>query len=157
MQYACAMQTKVCTKCKSEKPVDQYSVSRQGKRGPVYRSSCKSCQASRAREWFAENSERANENRRRWNLENRYGITVEQYAAMLADQGGVCAICGQGEPNEHGRTGTRFRLAVDHDHETGRVRGLLCQKCNRAIGLLGDNPQRLRDAADYVEKGRGHN
>lgn len=154
MLYACAMNLKTCTKCRVEKSTDQYSVSRQGKNGPVYRSNCKDCQAKSARQWFADNSERANENRRRWNLENLYGLTVEGYDQMLANQGGVCAICGNGEPTAHGRTGTQFRLAVDHDHETGRVRGLLCQKCNRSIGLLDDDVDLLKRAIDYLQKGR---
>ena len=69
---------------------------------------------------------------------------------MLADQNGVCAICGKDEPNEHGRTGKKFRLAVDHCHDTGVVRGLLCQKCNRASGLLKDDLTLLQKAMEYL-------
>ncbi len=62
----------------------------------------------------------------------RYGITVEQYDAMLRQQNGLCAICG--------RAPKRFRLAVDHDHETGEIRGLLCTRCNLGLGWFRDDP-----------------
>lgn len=64
---------------------------------------------------------------------------------MSAEQGGVCAICGGTNPSGH-------RLAVDHDHETRRVRGLLCHACNAGIGKLRDSPDLLRKAIDYLER-----
>jgi len=143
---------KKCTQCDTVKPLDQFGVSRQGARGPVYRSNCKACASARAMQWFADNPERTMANRRRWNLQKLYGITPEQYEEMLSEQGGLCAVCRQPEPDAHGRTGTQFSLSVDHCHDTGRVRGLLCQKCNRAIGLLGDNVELLRAAIRYLEK-----
>ena len=75
----------------------------------------------------------------------KYGITVDQYRIMLEVQSGLCAICR--------RLPTRSRklLCVDHCHETGRVRGLLCSACNTAIGLLGDSRERLLAAADYLK------
>jgi hypothetical protein len=79
---------------------------------------------------------------------------VAEYNALLREQGGVCAVCGKDEPNAHGRTGKQFRLAVDHCHQTGAVRGLLCQKCNRAIGLLGDDPALMRKAISYLLRHR---
>lgn len=143
---------KKCTRCGAVKDRTAFNKNREGKYGPILHAHCKECQSAAARQWFAENKERAKENRHRWNLANFYGITPEQYLAMLDEQGGVCAICGHDEPNEHGRTGTKFRLSVDHCHETGRVRGLLCQKCNRAIGLLNDNTDLLRKAIGYLER-----
>ena len=71
-----------------------------------------------------------------------YGISVEDVDAMLASQHGVCAIC-QTAPAIH----------VDHDHQTDKVRGLLCFRCNAALGQLGDDPLVLRRAARYVESG----
>jgi hypothetical protein len=76
-----------------------------------------------------------------------YGITAEDYAAMWARQGGVCALCGG--DNE------RRALSVDHDHQGGNVRGLLCDKCNLMLGYASDSPSRLRRAADYLERS-GH-
>ena len=83
-------------------------------------------------------------------LRRKYGITVGQYEALLAAQGGVCAICLMPETRCVG--GSLSPLAVDHiDTESGPVvRGLLCHRCNRAIGLLRDEPDVLRRAADYV-------
>jgi len=73
-----------------------------------------------------------------------YGITMEQYLATLEEQGGRCAIC-QKKPRAR-------RLAVDHNHKTGRVRGLLCTRCNhKLLGASGENPQILRRAAEYLE------
>lgn len=146
------MTTKTCTKCAKEKPINQFSLARQGKRGPVYRSNCKVCQATDARKWFHNNKERNRDNKFRHKLQETYGMTVEDYYVLHDQQNGVCAICGNEEASKHGKTGTTFRLAVDHCHTTGKVRGLLCQNCNRAIGLLGDNANRLRTAASYLER-----
>ena len=82
---------------------------------------------------------------RKWQLK-QYGITQEDFDRMLAEQEAVCALCG-GPP-----TRGHKRLCVDHSHETGRVRGLLCHSCNLGIGKLNDDPTLLRKAADYVER-----
>lgn len=143
---------KLCTRCGEEKPRSEFSLSRQATstQNAVYRSQCKRCQAEQARKWFSENTERSNESRRRFNLANLYGISVAEYQAMVRDQGGVCAICREDEPKQHGRTGKQFRLAVDHCHKTGRIRGLLCQRCNRAMGMFDDDPIVLRRAISYL-------
>ena len=70
-------------------------------------------------------------------------LTEDEYKAMLEAQGGVCAIC-----NEKPKSG---RLAVDHIHGTERVRGLLCNLCNPALGLFKDDPDRLKAAIEYLE------
>lgn len=84
-------------------------------------------------------------------LMSQYGITVEQYDAMEAEQGGVCKICQRSE-SRYGAHGRVKRLAVDHCHETGEVRGLLCQDCNTALGLFDDDPERLRIALAYLAR-----
>lgn len=71
-------------------------------------------------------------NDRQYNLKRKYGMTVEQYDKLLAEQGGVCALCG--EPETSTFRGTVKMLAVDHDHGTGLVRGLLCYRCNTDLG-----------------------
>lgn len=78
-------------------------------------------------------------------LAAKYGLTVEQYAEMYQQQGGVCAICSQTDRQGH-------RLAVDHCHATGAVRGLLCHACNVAIGLLRDDPSLLDAASRYLRR-----
>lgn len=79
-------------------------------------------------------------------LKRAYGITRADYDKMFAQQNGRCAICGS-----TGHKGKRTaKLYVDHDHATGRVRGLLCHKCNGGLGALGDNEEGLRRALAYV-------
>jgi hypothetical protein len=82
-------------------------------------------------------------------LRRNFGITLVQYREKLAEQGGVCAICGSDEIAE--RKGKKLKLAVDHDHDTDVVRGILCIACNTGIGKLNDSPARLRDAVKYLE------
>jgi len=86
------------------------------------------------------------EQSRKYKLRIKFGLTLAGYDQMLASQGGVCAGCGG--HNIEGR-----RLAVDHDHETGQVRGLLCDRCNRIIGSAKDSPEVLRRLAAYLEGG----
>jgi hypothetical protein len=78
-----------------------------------------------------------------------FGLTQEGYDRMLAAQGGGCAVCG-GEQITKGKKW----LSVDHCHETGVVRGLLCNNCNNALGHAKDDPARLRTMADYLERSR---
>lgn len=78
-----------------------------------------------------------------------YNLTEEQYVGMLAAQGDACAICKDPEWPGGRKSGSPH---VDHDHTTGEVRGLLCGRCNTGIGQLGDDPARLRAAADYLER-----
>lgn len=82
--------------------------------------------------------------RRDARLQATYGITLSEYNVMLADQHGVCAICKV--PHHPERP-----LVVDHDHDSGMVRGLLCSECNTGIGLLGDNPDTLESAIAYLD------
>jgi hypothetical protein len=78
----------------------------------------------------------------------RYGVSPEQFVAMLSEQRGVCAICQQ--PETLIRHGEVQQLSIDHNHETGEVRGLLCNNCNRATGLFQDDPNILIKAAAYL-------
>ena len=73
---------------------------------------------------------------------NKFGITTDEYEIILQDQRGRCAVCGI-LPGER-------RLAVDHDHETGEIRGLLCVKCNAALGMADDNIEILKKLIDYL-------
>ena len=90
-------------------------------------------------------------------LRTKYGISLNEYEDIYEKQHGVCAICGLPETKAQRRgTGlpvTLDSLHVDHDHLTGKVRGLLCYRCNTGIGKLYDNPDLLRKAANYVEFG----
>lgn len=81
-------------------------------------------------------------------MKRAYGLGFKEYEEMLFNQNGVCAICS-GEPpkNQH-----KKRLNIDHCHSTGKIRGLLCDACNRAIGLLKDSPDLLNKAISYLAR-----
>lgn len=85
-----------------------------------------------------------------FNLWAKRGITKDAYAAMVKDQGGRCAICRKEEAAK--RNGKAKRLAIDHCHKTGRVRGLLCESCNRGLGQTRDDPKILQAAIRYLKK-----
>jgi len=82
----------------------------------------------------------------------KFGMSSERYLEMFEEQKGLCAICNGEELAKDALSGKFRALAIDHSHETGDVRGLLCSPCNRAIGLLKDDPATLRKAADYLER-----
>lgn len=86
---------------------------------------------------------------RGWNLKRLYGIGVAEYEAMFTSQGGVCAICGN-PPSGNGSR--QVHLHVDHDHSSGKIRQLLCHKCNMGLGAFGDDVDLLRAAVEYLIK-----
>jgi len=92
---------------------------------------CTACGKRRAKEWGKKNKQRRKRHSRSAKLKSKYGITINEYSELFEAQKGVCKICG----HEH----ERRPLNVDHCHSTGRIRGLLCDKCNLAIGLIGDS------------------
>ena len=79
-------------------------------------------------------------------MKSLYGLDWEAYNTLLDRQGGKCAICGLLST----RNGAPLKLAVDHDHDTGEVRGLLCDKCNRGLGMFNESKERLQAAIDYL-------
>lgn len=164
----------ICSKCKEDKPEEEF-YRRTSKRG--YSSWCKSCCSKWAAEnqdlikksrqkWLDSNYEKARvfqrkykiTNReklkrdyRNWRLKNQYGLTEEDFNRLLVEQNGVCAICGN--PETKAQYGKIQPLTVDHDHETGKVRGLLCFNCNIALGKLKDNVFLLERAIEYLKGG----
>lgn len=135
----------VCAKCKeskdeSEFPDSQYTK-QNGERSK--HSYCSDCIRKDALDYYYGNGSK----RSRESAWSRQGIrfTVEEYDAMLAAQGGGCAIC-EIKVDRNGR-----RLAVDHCHDTGVVRGILCMNCNATLGRMNDDPALLRKAAEYLE------
>lgn len=91
---------------------------------------------------------------REWALWKKYGLTDKDIEAMFAAQDGKCPICSDplGILNED--TGKHIRVCVDHDHVTNKVRGLLCDPCNKGLGTFNDDPVRLRKGAEYIEASR---
>lgn len=81
-----------------------------------------------------------------WHLKKKYGITIDEKERLLVAQNFCCAACNSPDP------GGRLGWHVDHDHQTGKVRGILCQKCNVALGHAKDNKTRLRMLVNYLER-----
>lgn len=96
--------------------------------------------------WRQENKERLAQKNWEYRLMKDYGLTGEQYGQMFIEQCGNCAICGRNQSEFD------YKLAVDHCHETGKVRGLLCRPCNQALGLLQEKAEIVSKAADYLRK-----
>jgi hypothetical protein len=135
---------KTCTKCEALKALDQFGTNKKARDG---RSSwCMECSSAYLRENPTHHDPASTRTRK---LRVKYGITDEGYDRMLAEQDGKCAICGRTGDEVGGRWA---RLAVDHDHQTDEVRGLLCSPCNSAIGLLQvqDSPEIVMSAAAYL-------
>ena len=143
---------KTCTKCGRELPLEAFWRDRSKKNG--YLADCKDCRRRTQAEYRARHPEankahywKDRDKERSRHLVAKYGITLADYEKMLDAQDGKCAICGRPEPESRS-------FDVDHDHATGEVRGLLCTSCNRMIGHGGDDPDRLRYAAEYLESCR---
>ena len=132
---------KMCCKCKITKPISSFHRDLQVKRKYGVRSDCKECVKKRQETY------RTKEYVRDRNLRDHFGITSEDYNRMLIEQNGKCKICGSTTPNSK-----QFSVfSVDHDHSTGKIRGLLCTSCNRMLGFAHDNIQTLEKAIRYLQ------
>jgi len=156
---------KPCKGCGVVKSLDLFAINKGGKFGRNSR--CKACVSAAAKKRHLANLDdsraRAKERQKayrdqhrgrlsdQWRARRRrvtlaaYGLTPERYDQMLKEQGHCCALCGSADPQHWSN-----QFHVDHDHETGAVRGLLCAPCNGGLGLLGDRPERLQAALAYV-------
>jgi len=158
---------KRCKKCGEVKPSTEYYAAKGTRDG--LRGDCKACFATRAKLWYQANREHVIERVQSWQranperlsatrkktrelrrdidrdayLRRKFGLGSPEYEAMLADQGGRCRICGRLPRNGSS-------LHVDHDHETGEVRGLLCFRCNGGLGQFSEDTERLALAAGYL-------
>ena len=139
------MALKPCSTCRVEQPLTSFGRSKVTPDGLEPR--CRNCRS------IAGKRHNIDVERRRVRHNTRlYGLSHEDYLDLLETQGGVCAICHQPETMTY--KGSPKSLCVDHDHDTGKVRGLLCAACNFALGKFQDDPARLRAAADYLEAGQ---
>ena len=154
---------KKCSKCEKTKPREQFNKRKKGARDGLC-SCCKSCHREIAARWAKQNAQKKKEIDRRWQRENPdkvslmqrkihikrlYGVTYGDYERLLEHQGRCCACCGKHESEQ------KHRLAVDHVHDSGKIRGLLCNNCNSGIGKLGDNSDGVRKALEYLLKAEG--
>jgi hypothetical protein len=157
--------TRVCRTCKQEKPLPEFATRygeptswclhckrsywRDKGYGAAYRARNREHIRQYNRKWRAAHSDKNKE----WDLRALYGLTLVEYHTLLEQQGGVCAICRQ--PETTSIRGKLLKLAVDHDHANGRVRGLLCRRCNTVLGHLDERIEIARAMIDYLEKHPG--
>jgi len=147
--YGVGMDTRTCSDCKETLPLTAFTKS-----GRYWRSYCRSCSNRRCSEYAVGNREKRNERLRRWRAENpeaaravdqrkrlrqNYGLTVAEVEEMTAAQGGRCAICT-----------VETSLVVDHCHQSGAVRQMLCRSCNTFLGRVEANPKILEAMHSYL-------
>lgn len=158
---------KTCTKCKFSLPHDSFCKDKSNKDGLT--SWCKICRNNHNKEWRENNRDKINElniknaqkrkeyysdpdvklkNRKAF-IKKKFGIEYSEYEKLSEEQNNLCAICNNTENSSRNKY-----LAVDHDHLTGKIRGLLCTNCNRGIGLLKDSIPVLQKAIEYLNKER---
>ena len=140
--------TKVCTHCLMEKPLEKFSFA--DKKNGYRKSRCKECISiieSKEKGWRKRRGFKGEERKSKYqtkyeyHIHYTYNLSLEDYDNLKDRQNGECAICGQ-----------KNNLVVDHCHTTGNVRGLLCQKCNKGIGMLGDTKESLEKAFKYLSR-----
>jgi hypothetical protein len=136
---------KKCTKCFTVKPLSEYYKHHRQTTG--YRPDCKSCTNKRSKEWSTKNAE----SRRFSVLKSATGVDKDSYLRLLRLQDNRCPICNKD------RREVPKNFAVDHDHLTGKVRGLLCNTCNLGLGYFYDNPDLLNKAISYLANPVGIN
>ncbi len=141
------IEQKECSRCHQIKPLSDFAKRKGRKIGAVSR--CKQChrETDPKRNTYVKGRypEKSLEYRRNKTLLRYYGISLADYDVMLASQGGTCKVC-------HGPSLGKGRYHVDHDHVTGKIRGLLCHKCNVALGMVHDNVEHLKALIAYLEK-----
>lgn len=142
---------KTCTECEKLLPLDEFH---RNKDSPdLKHSKCKVCKNTQAREKYhaqeIKNARPSYASSRERHLLRTYGINMQTYSEMLAKQDFCCGVCGKHQDDE------KKSLHVDHNHETGEIRGLLCNFCNRQVIGRHKDPEIFRAAAKYLSKGTG--
>lgn len=130
---------KICTKCRQEKLLEEFSVTKSHPTGK--KSECKACASLRFSKYRARDPEGMRIKDRLSHYTRSYGMTLDEAAALIIDRTGLCEGCRRMEP-----------LVVDHNHETNKRRGMLCNRCNRILGLARDNPDTLISLVEYLSR-----
>ena len=157
------MSIKVCPNCKISKPFEDFGMRKD--KPHLAKGRCKTCHAELAMVRYVEQRTKINAQRKRRRQENpdykryppkrkyhlqRYGLTDADYHQMLVKQNHVCAICKEPEVISTSKSKGVIALSVDHCHASGKVRGLLCNRCNTTLGKIGDSKEWLRTAESYL-------
>lgn len=132
---------KTCSRCGVSKETKDFHKNHTGKNGLMAR--CKVCILK-----YCSTRQTQSRNNK---LRRVYGLTLEEYDKMFNLQHGLCAICGKQEESLNRWTKTPLNLAVDHNHETGEIRGLLCSSCNVGLGYFKDSIENLQRAIKYLK------
>jgi Recombination endonuclease VII len=138
--------TKKCSACKMDKLVTEFYLVSRGM--PDRRSYCKACTSAKRTNAYRRN--RGNDASYEQVLKREYGITLAEYNTMLRNQAYRCSVCRRPESIKL-KSGQPRRLAVDHDHVTGRLRGLLCHRCNILVWAMEENHTTLGAVQAYVD------
>lgn len=133
--------TKYCPGCDTRLSMDLFNTN--NNRKDKHQRLCIKCGSRVTAKWRKDNPEAATERSRKATLKYSYGLTVDEYTAMLLSQGGVCKVCGRTD-SQH--------LSVDHCHSTGKIRGLLCHRCNLLLGKALDDTTILLKAINYLKE-----
>lgn len=140
---------KICVGCHTEKDLRSFTPNGRTCKGTQkYRSRCRECENSRQaaiREETPNKSRYSAERLKGYQLKSSFGMTYDEWFSLMESRGWACEICSR-TVETSGRT-----LAVDHSHSTGEIRGVLCQRCNCAIGLLSENPEHIANAIRYLK------
>lgn len=163
---------KICFRCKNSKPISEFTRNKAHKDGLA--SNCKCCMRETHQKNYCKNKIKSHQSVNEWRkanpdriraikrkyydnnkekvvdykLRKAFGISIEEYNCLVQKQNGVCAICGKPETAKY--KGKPKALAVDHDHKTGEIRGLLCMRCNVEAGII-ENKGRLTMILSYLE------
>jgi len=154
---------RACTKCGEWKPASDFYIRKSGEKP----AQCKKCETDATKRRRVENPEKyrkieKNTYEKGWTNQrlmarkkdafSKYGLTFEDFLGLLKSQDGKCSVCGSSIyviPSERGK---QDGAVIDHDHSTGKIRGLLCNRCNRGIGFLGDGIEGLENALKYLKR-----
>lgn len=141
---------KQCSVCKETKDLSEFYNYKSTKDGKSYR--CKSCDNKARLKWATNNPEKSHLSQRERNLRHRFGVDLQWYEEQLKKQNYCCAICGTKENKVVRGARIDLSFAVDHCHKTGKIRGLLCNQCNRALGMFNDSVELIHKAINYLKK-----
>ena len=130
---------KYCKKCGDEKEIVNGKIK------------CRHCRWLYEQDYRENNKEKLAVRKRVRYEPKYYGFTIDEYNTLLQLQNEVCAICCKKETRVN-KNGVFYKLAVDHDHKTGKIRGLLCSECNKGLGFFRDDIQNLIGALKYLER-----
>ncbi len=137
---------KKCNTCGIEKEETEFYVAHNKH---IYHH-CKSCNSEKSKAWYVKNKDAKLKSALKWHYKNKYGMTVEERQKLFDEQNGKCAICSC-DMNLDGDL-NKAQAVIDHDHKTGKVRGMLCNLCNTGLGKFKDSVEVIEKAIAYLEK-----